>query len=424
MSAALVGLACILGLAVLGVPIAFAMMLVGFIGFATVTDWYPAMAMVGQLAYDTSLTYSLSVLPLFILMGNFITRAGLSDDLYRAAYAFVGHLRGGLALSTLISCGGFSAVSGSSLATAATISRVAMPSMRRFGYADTLATGSIAAGGTLGILIPPSVVLVLYGIMTNNDIGQLFIAGIVPGLLGLLLYCLTVQVIAFANPEAGPPGDRSDWRERLAVLRRTWGILGLFTLVIGGIYGGLFTPTEAAGVGAASALLLALARGGLSLRDVAGILLESARTTAMIFAVLIGAFMFANFINVAGLMRDLQMVIAALDVGPLAVLAGILVCYLLLGMVLESLSMLLLTIPIFYPLAMAAGFDPIWFGIVVVVVIEISLITPPIGMNVFVLRATLSDVATTTVFRGVLPFVGADILRLLLLLAAPWLVLT
>ncbi|WP_119168431.1 TRAP transporter large permease [Algihabitans albus] len=424
MSAAVIGLACILGLAMLGVPIAFAMMLVGFVGFAVITDWYPAMAMVGQLAYDTSLTYSLAVLPLFILMGNFITRAGLSDDLYRAAYAFVGHLRGGLALSTLISCGGFSAVSGSSLATAATISKVAMPSMRRFGYADTLATGSIAAGGTLGILIPPSVVLVLYGIMTNNDIGQLFIAGILPGLVGLLLYCLTVQAITLANPEAGPPGECTGWRERLAVLRRTWGILALFALVIGGIYGGLFTPTEAAGVGAASALLLALARGGLSLRAVVGILLESARTTAMIFAVLIGAFMFANFINVAGLMRDLQAVIAALDIGPFAVLAGILVCYLLLGMVLESMSMLLLTIPIFYPLAIAAGFDPIWFGIVVVVVIEISLITPPIGMNVFILRATLSDVATTTVFRGVLPFVGADILRLLLLLTAPWLVLT
>ena len=424
MIAASVGLACILGLAILGVPIAFAMMLVGFLGFAAVTDWYPAMAMVGQLAYDTSLTYSLSVLPLFILMGNLITRAGLSDDLYRAAYAFVGHLRGGLALSTLISCGGFSAVSGSSLATAATISRVAMPSMRRFGYADTLATGSIAAGGTLGILIPPSVVLVLYGIMTNNDIGQLFIAGILPGLLGLLLYCLAVQAITLANPEAGPRGERSGWPERLAVLRRTWGILAIFILVIGGIYGGLFTPTEAAGVGAASALLLACARGGLKLRGLVEILIESARTTAMIFAVLIGAFMFANFINVAGLMRDLQGLIAVLDVGPLAVLAGILVCYLLLGMVLESMSMLLLTIPIFYPLAMAAGFDPIWFGIVVVVVIEISLITPPIGMNVFVLRATLSDVATKTVFRGVLPFVGADILRLLLLLAAPWLVLT
>ena len=423
MMAVVIGLGAMFGMVAIGIPIAFAMTLSGFVGFGLVVGFGPSMSMVGQLAFDTVMNYNLSVLPLFILMGNFITRARLSEDLYTAAHAFVGHMRGGMALSTLIACGGFSAVSGSSLATAATMSRVAMPEMRRFGYHDSLATGSIAAGGTLGILIPPSVALVLFGIITGNDIGKLFIAGMVPGLVGLALYCLTVLAVTTVNPEAGPPGLRSSWRQRFRVLGRVWGVLFLFLVVIGGIYLGVFTTTEAAGIGAAVAAVFAIVRGGMRPREIYETLVASARMTAMIFAILIGAMIFANFVNVAGLLQLLDGLIRSLDLSPMGVLLSVFVLYLILGMVLESMSMILLTVPIFYPLVVGQGFDPIWFGIFVVVVIEISLITPPVGMNVFVLRSTLPDTPTSTIFKGVMPFVVADILRLFLIIAFPWLVL-
>lgn len=423
MTIVIIGLAALFLLAGAGVPIAFAMAASGFVGFGLVVGWGGAMSMVGQLTFDTALNYNLSVLPLFILMGNFITRARLSDDLYSAAYSMVGHFRGGLALSTLMACAGFSAVCGSSLATAATMSRVTMPSMRKFGYKDSLATGAVAAGGTLGILIPPSVALVLYGIMTNNDIGKLFIAGVLPGIVGLALYCLTVTVVTTLDKKAGPPGTRSTWPEKLRMVKQVWGITALFAIVIGGIYTGIFTSTEAAGIGASFSALFAIWRGGLRLRGIYEVLVESARMSAMIFAILIGAMIFANFVNVAGLLQVLEAGINAMNLTPMGVMIGIIIIYVILGMVLESMSMLLLTVPIFYPLAMSHGFDPIWFGIIVVVVIEISLITPPVGMNVFTLRATLPDVSTTTIFRGVAPFIVADILRLALLVAVPWITL-
>jgi len=410
-------------LAAVGIPIAFAMAFAGFLGFGMIVGFSPAMAMVGQLTFDTALSYNLSILPLFILMGNFITRARLSQDLYAAAHAFVGHFRGGIALSTLIACAGFSAVSGSSLATAATMSRVAMPEMRRFGYADSLAAGSIAAGGTLGILIPPSVALVLYGIITGNDIGKLFMAGILPGLLGLVLYCAAVSVVTFRNPAAGPRGDRTGWGQRIRVLGRVWGVCLLFLVVIGGIYSGFFTTTEAAGIGAFVAAVFAVVRGKLTFVEMFETLVESARMTAMIFSILIGAMIFANFVNVAGLLQVLDQALRNMNLTPMGVLFGVFFVYLVLGMVMESMSMMLLTIPIFYPLVIGYGFDPIWFGIFVVVVIEIGLITPPVGMNVFVLRSTLPDVKTSLIFHGVMPFVVADIIRLGLIIALPALAL-
>lgn len=419
MTTVLFGLGVMFFLAAIGIPIAFAMALAGFLGFGMVVGFTPSMSMVGQIALDSALNYNLSVLPLFILMGNFITKARLSEDLYAAAYAFVGHLRGGLALSTVIACGGFSAVCGSSLATAATMSKVAMPSMRRFGYRDSLATGSIAAGGTLGILIPPSVALVLYGIMTSTDIGELFIAGILPGFLGITLYCSAVIVITALDPEAGPRGERSTWWERLKAFRRVWGVSLLFIIVIGGIYTGMFTSTEAAGIGAAGALLFAIVRGGMGPSELFDVLVESARMTAMIFAILIGAMIFSNFVNVAGLIQMLETSLRSLDLQPIAILIGLIVIYVALGMVLESMSMMLLTTPIFFPLAVAYGFDPVWFGIFVVVLIEISLITPPVGMNVFVIRSTLPDVPTSTIFRGVIPFIFADIVRIFLMVVMP-----
>jgi len=375
--------------------------------------------------------------PLFILMGLFVSKGGLSQELYRVSYAFLGHMRGGLAMATISACAGFSAMCGSSLATAATMSKVAMPQMRSYGYKDSLSTASIAAGGTLGILIPPSVILVIYGLLTETSIGKLFIAGVVPGLLGVVLYLLAVKWTVMRDPESGPAGERSSWAERLAALRGVWAVLLLFFLVIGGLYGVLdfwppnltFSPTEAAGMGAAGAFLIALSRGSLTFKGTVHVLLDAAQTAASLFTVLIGAWVFSNFVNLAGLPDALKAAVTAGGLGPMAVICMILAIYVLLGCVFESLSMLLLTVPIFFPLVVALdlGMSPeeiaIWFGIVVVVVTEISLITPPVGLNVFVLKGVVGDVSTATIFRGVTPFWMVDIIRLALLVLIPALVL-
>jgi tripartite ATP-independent transporter DctM subunit len=416
-------------------PIAFAMGLVGFVGFGLVTSWNASLAMATIITYETAINYGLSVVPLFILMGNFVTRAGLSDELYTAAHAFLGHRRGGLAMATIVACGGFSAVCGSSLATAATMSKVALPPMRRFGYSDALATGSVAAGGTLGILIPPSVILIILGIMTQSDIGLLFIAGILPGLLGVLLYLVAVLITVTIDPTAGPRGPRADWHQRWHAVRGVTAVLALFVLVIGGIYAGMFTPTEAAGIGASGAFMIALLRRKLSWPSLFETLLESARTTAMIFVILIGALIFSNFINIVGLPDLLLSWVTSFNLPPIAVILLIMLVYVILGTVLESLSMIMLTVPVFYPLVLGmelGGFsdalaDPemalIWFGIIVVVITEISLITPPVGLNVFVLKSMLKDVNLGTIFRGVTPFWIVDIVRLLILMLVPSIVL-
>ena len=306
-----------------------------------------------------------------------------------------------------------------------------MPEMRRFSYSDRLSTASIAAGGTLGILIPPSVILVIYGILTETSIGKLFMAGVVPGLLGILLYLVAVRWVVWRSPDAGPAGKRAGWKERLYALRAVWAVLLLFLLVFGGLYGAFdfdplnltFSPTEAAGMGAMGAFLIALSRGGLSFGEILEVLRETAFTSAGLFAVLIGAQVFSNFVNIAGLPEALIGIVTAYDVSPLTVMLMILLIYIVLGCVFESLSMLLLTVPIFFPLITSLGFDPIWFGIVVVVVVEISLITPPVGLNVFVLKSVVGDVSTGTIFRGVTPFWIVDIIRLALIVTLPILVL-
>ena len=423
MTVALIGFALVFVLLLLGAPVAFGMLIVGTAGFGYIVGWTPALAMLGRTAFDTTLSDSLSVLPLFILMGNFIAHAGLSRELYACANAFVGHRRGGLAMATVMACGGFAAVSGSSMATSATMAQVAMPEMRKYGYADSLAAGSIAAGGTLGILIPPSVILVLYGIITGTDIGRLFIAGIVPGLVGILFYLGAVQATTILDPTKGPPGQRASWPARWRATGRIWGILLLFTLIMGGLYLGVFTPTEAAGVGAGGALLFVLARRALGWEGLFRTLVDTARTTAMMFAILIGAIVFSNFVNVAGLPRELSAFVLGLSASPMLVILAILVVYIVLGCLLESLSMMLLTVPIFFPIIQSLGFDPVWFGIIVVITIEISLITPPIGLNVFIMKIALPEIPTSTIFRGVMLFIVADIARLALLVLVPWLVL-
>lgn len=323
-------------------------------------------------------------------------------------------------MATVVACGGFSAICGSSLATSATMAKVAMPPMRKYGYADSLATASIAAGGTLGILIPPSVILVIYGLLTETSIRELFAAGFIPGFIGILFYLFAVRFVVWRTPEAGPCGEKLDWPERIQALKGIWGVLTLFTVVMGGIYLGVFTPTEAAGIGAGGAFMIALARKSLNFGSLFDILTDTARTSAMLFGVLIGALIFSNFINRAGLPSDMLELVQGLDVSPMVVIFVILGIYIILGMVFESLSMMLLTVPIFFPLVQSLGFDLVWFGIVVVVVTEISLITPPVGMNVFVLSAVLRDVKASTIFKGVTPFWCADIVRLVLVtLIAP-----
>ena len=306
MTASIIGFVVVLVLCMVRVPIAFSMGIVGFVGFGLEISWSPAFALVAQVFFDTGLDYGLSVVPLFVMMGVFVAHAGLSDDLFNASNAFLGHRRGGLAMASVVACGGFGAICGSSIATVATMARVAMPSMRRFGYDDRLAAGSIAAGGTLGILIPPSIVLIIYGLLTETSIGKLFAAGFLPGVVAIFCYTMAVQWVTARNPKLGPPAKRTDWRGRLVALRDVWGVLLLFLVVIGGIYAGVFTPTEAAGIGAAASFLFALFRGRLTVNKTIELLIDSAYITAVLFVVLIGALIFANFINTAGLPSKLQ----------------------------------------------------------------------------------------------------------------------
>jgi tripartite ATP-independent transporter DctM subunit len=417
----LVALAGMLVLCFLRIPIAFSMAITGVVGYAYMRDWNwtVAFAVVQTNVYETGRNYTLSVVPLFLLMGNFVARAGIAQELFRAAYAFIGHLRGGLAMATVAACAGFGSICGSSIATAATMAKVAYPSMKRFGYSDALAAGSIAAGGTLGIMIPPSTLMVIYGVFTETNIGKMFAAGILPGLLGALLLCGAVQWACWRDPQAGPRGERASWRERWASLRDIWPVAALFVFVIGGIYGGLFTATEGAGMGAFAAMAFALWRRALTWRSLYQSLVESGRTTAMLFMILIGALIFADFVNITSMPADLKGFVTRFEVHPVLVVAAIMAIYVLLGTAMEELSMVLLTLPVFFPLIVGLGFDPVWFGVLVVTIVEIGLISPPVGMNLFVLSTLLPQVQTTTVFRGVLPFITADVIRLALLVLFP-----
>lgn len=412
--------AILLLLLFLRLPVGFSMASVGTLGFLYYTNWQGTLAMIGQIAFYTPMSAEFAVIPLFVLMGNFVARAGLADELYAAAYAWIGHKRGGLAMATIISCGGFSAVCGSSVATAATMAKVAMPPMRKFNYQDSLATGAIAAGGTLGILIPPSVVLVIYGIMTSTDIGELFMAGVIPGVLGIISYVIAIGILTHFKHNIGPPGEKLPWAEKFQALTKVWGVLLLFLIVIGGIYVGFFTPSEAAGIGACAAFFFALFRKTLKWKTFFDILSDSIQTTAMLFFILMGALIFSNCINETGMPEALLEWVKGFNAHPLAVIFAIMLVYILLGAVLDSMAMLLLTIPLFFdPVVNGLNLDPVWFGIIVVVVTEISLITPPVGMNIFVLNTVLPDVKTGTIFRGVTPFWMMDIVRLIILVLFP-----
>jgi C4-dicarboxylate transporter DctM subunit len=417
--AALLGFAVIFGLALLRVPLAFSMAGVGLVGIALTRGWDPALASTAQVVYETGFAYTLSVIPLFILMGNFVARAGLAQELFAAAFAFIGHWRGGLAHATVAACAGFGAICGSSIATAATMGKVAYPSMRKLGYSDELSMGVIAAGGTLGIMIPPSTIMVIYGIITETHIGKLFAAGIIPGLASAALMMLAIVWLTGRDPAHAPAGARTAWPERWRALRGIWGVLVLVIVVLGGIYGGIFTATEGAGIGAAGAFLFALVRGRLTLRIVYEVLVESARTTAMLFTLLIAATLFANFVNFTSMPGDLKDLITGSGLSPTLVVIAMMGIYVVLGTVMEELTMVLLTIPLFFPIVTALGYDPVWFGVLIVMVVQIGLISPPVGMNMFVLNALLPGVGLGAIYRGCWPFVLVLVFMLALLIAFP-----
>jgi tripartite ATP-independent transporter DctM subunit len=400
-------------------PIGFAMAMVGFGGVSYLIGVKPALSALGLIPYSTAAHYTLSVVPLFLLMGQFAFFSGLSRDAYYAAHRWLGHLPGGLAMSTIGGCAAFAAVSGSSLATAATMGVTALPEMRRYNYDPRLATGSIAAGGTLGILIPPSVAMVIYAVLTEESVGKLLIAGIFPGLLLAFLFMLTIYVMARRNPALGPRAPRASLRERFVALKGAWGITVLFLAVMGGIYGGLFTPTEAAAIGALGSFFFVLGRRENARRNIFESLRESGRVTAMIFAIIIGAMIFNQFLAVTRLPFELADWVGGLPLPRHGILVVILLIYVFLGMVMDTLAMILLTVPIVFPLVETLGFDLIWFGVIVVIMMEQALITPPIGMNVFVLAGVAKDVPMYTVFRGIVPFLIAMLVGLAIIIAFP-----
>ncbi|MFQ5825839.1 MAG: TRAP transporter large permease [Dehalococcoidia bacterium] len=400
-------------------PIGFAMALVGFGGVSYLIGVKPALASLGFIPYSTAVNYTLSVVPLFLLMGQFAFFSGLSRDAYYAAHRWLGHLPGGLAMSTIGGCAAFAAVSGSSLATAATMGVTALPEMRRYNYDPKLATGSIAAGGTLGILIPPSVAMVIYAILTEESVGKLLIAGILPGILLAFLFMLTIYIMARRNPALGPRAPKTTFKEKLLALKGAWGITLLFLLVMGGIYLGWFTPTEAAAVGALGSFLFVLAKRENTRKNIFESLRESGRVTAMIFAIIIGAMVYNQFLAVTRLPFELADWVAGLPLPRHGILVVILLIYIFLGMVMDTLAMILLTVPIVFPVVETLGFNLIWFGVIVVIMMEQALITPPIGMNVFVLAGVAKDVPMYTVFRGIVPFLIAMLIGLAIIVAFP-----
>ncbi len=420
---AILGFIALFALMLLRVPVGMAMGLVGVSGFSYLVGATPALKLVGQTSMRTVTDYTFGVIPMFLLMGTFVSNSGMSRELFRAANGFVGHLRGGLGIATVAACGGFAAICGSSVATAATFSAVAYPEMRRFGYPQSFATGVIAAGGTLGAMLPPSTVLAVYGIITEQDIGKLFIAGIIPGLLAMTMYMATIALIGYFRPGFLPKGTHTTWRERFAGLKNIWAPVLLFVFVIGGLYGlpflPRFTPTEAGGVGATGAFLIGVATGRLDKDKILTSLLQATRTAAAVFTVLIGALIFGYFLTVTQTPQKVTEFLTGLGLGSYGVLALIMVMYLVLGCLMDAMAMIILTVPIIFPVISHLGFDPIWFGVIIVMTVELGLIHPPVGMNVFVIKSVVKDVSFATIFRGVIPFVATDLIRLVILIAFP-----
>jgi len=415
----IIGVFLLFFLIFLRVPIGVAMGAVGVAGLASIVSVDAAITRLGQVAFGMTAQYLTAVIPLFVLMGEFAFVSGLSREAYRAMYKWLGHLPGGLAMATIGGCAGFAAVCGSSAATALTMASVALPEMRQYKYDSRLALGSIAAGGTLGILIPPSMGFVLYGILTEQSIGKLFLAGVLPGILLSTLFIITIYVWAKFNPLLGPTAAKISWHERLAVFKDIWGVAILFLLVMGGIYLGVFTPTEAAAVGALGAIIIALARRRLTRENVMTSFRNTLRTTGMIFVLIIGARLFSYLMARSGLTIALADFVGSLPLPPLVILICILVLFLFLGCVMDAFAMVVLIVPILFPVILELGLDPIWFAVLTVIMMEMGLITPPIGMNVFIMSGVARDVPMYTIFRGVFPFVLAMAVCVAIVVAFP-----
>jgi len=415
----IIGIFFLFLLLALRMQIGFSMALVGFLGFTVLCSLEASFSLLGMEAFKTGTAYSLTVIPLFILMGQFANHSRMGFEIYDTVYRWLGFLPGGLSMATTGACAGFAAISGSSLATAATMGMVALPEMKRFKYDDSLATGCIAAGGTLGILIPPSTVLIIYGILTEQPIATLFIAGILPGLLLSGLFIVTIYALTKYKPSLGPPGPRFTMKEKIYSLKGTWSLLALFLLVIGGLYAGWFTPTEAAGVGAFGAFSITIIKRRLTWGNLTGSLTETAKTTAMVFVILIGANIFGYFLTVSQIPDQLSTWIGELGLNRYVVMAMLILAYIVLGCFMEGLAIMVLTIPIVFPMVMDMGFDPIWFGIIITLVMEMSLITPPVGVNVFIISGVAKDVPMYTIFRGILPFWVAMLVCIIIILIFP-----
>lgn len=418
-----IGIIVLIILLFTGVHIGVVMGVLGFLGMAYLSGWPAALGVLKTVPYTTFADYGFSVIPLFILMGEFCFVANISGDLYQTAHKFLGTLRGGLAMATVGACAAFAAVCGSSMATAATLGTVSLPEMKRYKYDASLATGTLAAGGTIGILIPPSVPMVIYGMLTEQSIGKLFLAGFIPGIIQALLFMIVIFFICRRDPLSGPPGPSTGLWEKIVSLKNTWIVLALFLLVIGGIYAGVFSPTEAAGVGACGAFFFAVARRRLHWKELKSALRESAKTTAMIFFIVVGAYVLSYFLAVTRLPFQMASFMGGLPVNRYVIWVFIVVLYLFLGCIMDALAMILLTVPILFPVMVQLGFDPIWFGIMIVIMIEMGMITPPVGMNVFVIKGMVADVPTFTIFQGIMPYLYAMLFEVVLLTVFPGIVM-
>jgi len=409
----------------LRMPVGLAMFFLGAVGYVLLVGWDPLINTLNNSTYSRFSSYTLSVVPLFLLMGQFATKAGLNRALFKAASAWFGHMRGGLAIASVGGCAMFGAICGSSLATAATMSQVALPEMRRYGYSNSLATGTLAAGGTLGILIPPSVILVIYAVYTEQSIGHLFLAALIPGLIATVGYMIVVAVYVRIAPDAGPAVGRVPLREKISSLQGIWPTALVFVVVVGGIYLGWFSPTEGAAIGAAAVGLLAITVGGMRWQGTRACLVDTAETTALIFLILMGAEIFNAFLALSQMPQELGQVVTELDAPPIVIIIAMLVVYILLGCVMDALAMVLLTMPVFYPIvaSLDLGMTPdqtgVWFGILALMAVEMGMITPPFGLNIFVINAMAEDVPMNQTYKGVLPFVLSDCVRLAIIVLVP-----
>jgi tripartite ATP-independent transporter DctM subunit len=415
----IIGIAFLFIFLALRMHIGIAMALIGFVGVSVIINVNAGLNLLGIVPWAEGSSYTLSVIPLFILMGQFAFASGISKDIYKTVHTWIGHFKGGLAMATIIACSAFAAICGSSLATGATMGRVAIPEMDKYKYNRSLSTGCVAAGGTLGILIPPSIGFVIYGILTEESIGKLFMAGILPGVLLSSLFMIAIYLQCRFNPSLGPKGEKRSWSEKISSLYGTWPMITLFIIVIGGIYFGIFTPTEAAGIGAFGAFVISLIKRQLSMRSFIDSLVSTGNMTAMIFLIIIGANIFSSFLAFTNIPMNMADTIVELALPKPIILLAIIITFVLLGCIMDCFAIMILMVPILYPILQALEFNIIWFGVIMVIVLEVGLITPPVGLNVFVIKGVAPDISLTTIFKGIWPFLIAAVVCLVIIITFP-----